>query len=419
MTINRKVLIITYAFFPMNTAGIYRIASFGKHLSSFGWEPVILCPNWTAENTKGKGIRDYDPTLLGKDPCEVVRAPLSVPRQGTLAGWWVRKKWKHADREDLKVGFRPLFENLLNCGRKALTKGGLDAILSSAFPYSTLHIAGILSEEFKIPWVADFRDLCDQGYDLNPDDLPRMIQAEKEVAASAAALTTVSEPLADLLRSRYDQPVHVVLNGFNPDDYRIEAAPLSDKFIISYCGVFGPGRDPLPVFDALDYAVRKDKNGLNDLEVRFYGISATKLGRLVWNRPCNRHVKAMGYVEREKILVVQKSSDALLLMSHSTGVGIMTSKIFEYLGSGRPILSIPGDEGGTDALLRETNAGYIADTPEKFMVLLDIWLKEWRKNGKIEPERDEAAIRKYTRESQARNLAYVLNSVVSGSNFKA
>ncbi len=414
MTINRKVLIITYAFFPMNTAGIYRIASFGKHLSSFDWEPIILCPNWTANNTKGKGIRDYDPTLLKKDPCEVVRSPLSVPRQGTLSGWWVRKKWKNADRENLKVGFRPLFESMLNYGRKELTKGGFDIILSSAFPYLTLHLAGILSKEFEIPWVADFRDLCDQGYDLNPKELPRMIQVEKEIAASAAALTTVSEPLAELLKARYDKPVHVVLNGFNPDDYQMEAVPLSAKFIISYCGVFGPGRDPLPVFDALDYAAKKGKNGLNDLEIRFYGISATKLGRLVWNRPCKKHVKAMGYVEREKILAIQKSSDALLLMSHSTGVGIMTSKIFEYLGSGRPILSIPGDKGVTDALLKETGAGYIADTPEKFMALLDTWLKEWRKNGKLEHRRDEAAVRKYTRKAQASNLAQVLNSVVSG-----
>jgi hypothetical protein len=98
----------------------------------------------------------------------------------------------------------------------------------------------------------------------------------------------------------------------------------------------------------------------------------------------------------------------LLLLAHRHDKGLMTSKVFEYLGAGRPILSIPSDGDVIDALLSETGAGASASTAEEVGRILLEYYREWRDGGRVGCRGDSRAIARYTRRSQAARLAEVL-----------
>ena len=72
-------------------------------------------------------------------------------------------------------------------------------------------------------------------------------------------------------------------------------------------------------------------------------------------------VELIPYLPRHEALALQRDSDALLLLV-PTGEGrgrfVVTTKIFEYLAAGRPILAAVPEDGAAAALLRETGPGW-------------------------------------------------------------
>ena len=67
----------------------------------------------------------------------------------------------------------------------------------------------------------------------------------------------------------------------------------------------------------------------------------------------------------------------LLHLAHGGQKGIMTGKIFEYLGARRPILFILGDNDCEDALLKEIQAGVICRNTEEAAAQLLRWYRQW------------------------------------------
>ncbi len=58
---------------------------------------------------------------------------------------------------------------------------------------------------------------------------------------------------------------------------------------------------------------------------------------------------------------IQKSQVLLLLINNTPNAkGILTGKVFEYLGSGRPILSIGPEDGEAAVILKDSDAGQTA-----------------------------------------------------------
>ena len=54
-------------------------------------------------------------------------------------------------------------------------------------------------------------------------------------------------------------------------------------------------------------------------------------------------IVAVGSLERERALALQREADALLLLAQPTRSQLLNIKLFEYLAAGRPILALAGD----------------------------------------------------------------------------
>jgi glycosyltransferase involved in cell wall biosynthesis len=304
-----------------------------------------------------------------------------------------------------------LYKNMAYHAEKLHKRIKFDAIFATSPPEMTLKIADKISRINHIPWVADLRDTLDQFKDMNRIVSLFRVRQEVAVCQSANALITVSFPLAAKLASRYQIPVHVVHNGFDPDDFPSKVDSSSEYFKIVYCGLIYGGRDPSPLLDALDFIIRKKKRRISRMRVTFYGDSATKLHKYIQGRPSARLTEAKGRLPFTEILKVEKEASVLLLLSHPADKGIMTYKVFEYLGAKRPILSIPSDKGVIDKLLQETGAGISKNSPEEIAEIIISWYDEWKRTGTIRYGGRPEKIARYTRISQAKKLARILDDI--------
>jgi glycosyltransferase involved in cell wall biosynthesis len=289
-----------------------------------------------------------------------------------------------------------------------------DVIYSSSAPQSGHIAALIVSRATGVPWVADFRD--EWAADAFRADQPRILarlaaRLERALVRNASRVVVAAdyfrlEGLAE------DDPRRVVIvNGVDEADLPASDVPRSDRFVLAHVGTVYGIRDPSPVLRALGRLIERGMIDGERLTVRLVG--SFWLDR--FDPPPNVHVERTGYVGHELAVEEICRATALLLYVPSSSLA-PSGKLFEYLASGRPILSVTGPENLARRLVTELDAGVVADPDDEPAIeqaLLTLW-QRWLENGLP----DQADIRRktlerYSRRSNAELLAGILERAAS------
>lgn len=386
-----RILIISFFFPPTNAIGAVRVGKLAQFLIRQGHDVRVLCgrstrlPDGPDDDVALDGVVrtnwidvNWLPLLLAGD-----RRP--APTEGGaagIAGRLSRLYRAFINLPDGHVGWLPW---ALAAGRRILDDWRPDLIFASARPYTGLIVAARLGKRAQVPFVAELRDL----WAGNPyDDLPswrRAVDArlEHRILSSAAGLVTVSEPLAAELRRRYRKPTAVIMNGYDPQDYPPHLQPIQDgKLRIVHTGMIYPGRrDPAPLFEAL----ARLGNEAEDIRVLFYGRLQGNVVDLANRYGVRRLVETPGFLAYRDSLAAQASADVLLLLlwNDPREEGVLTGKLFEYLGARRPILAVGYVEGEAARLLRDRKAGITTNSPGEIAAHLLDWLQEKRRTGRV------------------------------------
>lgn len=228
-------------------------------------------------------------------------------------------------------------------------QGPWDVIVSSFGPPGAHVLAcrlkSIYPEAF---WVADFRDLWTRN-PLFPGWAPvRWYERslERRILQRADLVTTVSEPLAVVLRSLGAARVEVIMNGFDPKEFKERPArrPGNGPIQLLYTGSYYPSRMRVEVF--LDALARICGSGATspDVEIFFFGPRTDEIVRKAVDRGLGDRVHGGEIRPRAEVLSYLRGVDGLLFFGYqdenAPDEGVLTGKLFEYLGSGRPILGI-------------------------------------------------------------------------------
>ncbi|MBV8636793.1 MAG: glycosyltransferase [Candidatus Eremiobacteraeota bacterium] len=259
---------------------------------------------------------------------------------------------------DPEVGWFPRGRGVVG---ELLRSGRFDAILSSSPPFTTNLILASLTP--KIPWVADFRDLwSDSGYYGSGVRNAVDSVLERWTLRSVDAVTTISEPLARVLRShRKDVPVEVIPNAFDPEEWAGVPFELGDACTFLYAGQFFQGRrDPRPLFEAIRSLIDDGTILADEVRVDLYAKSEAWLTQAIEVNRLQPVVRVMGFVSREAVMAAERRANRLLVLlwEGANTEGIVTGKLFEYLGARRPILAVGGPErSAIDDVLTTTQSG--------------------------------------------------------------
>ncbi|RKE82659.1 glycosyl transferase family 1 [Chryseobacterium sp. AG363] len=379
----KKILIITYYWPPAGGPGVQRWLKFAKYLPDFGWKPIIYTP----ENPSYPLL---DETLMKDVPenIEMVRTKIWEPYQlaeklnksnkkfkagqfdvGKNQSWksklsiWVRGNFFIPDARVFWV--KPSVTFL----EKYLKENKIDTIVTSGPPHS-LHLIG-LGLKNKMPdlkWVADFRDPWTEisyykHLKLTKSSDKKHRQLESAVFKNADITLATSYTDAENFR-KAGANAFCITNGFDESDSSKKAgenknSQIEKAFTLSYIGVLEQLRNPENLWKALDELVKENAEFTADFKLKFVGRIDDKILHSIENSSLKNHILNLGYLSHGKAVEEMQNSNLLLITNfpNESSRGIIPGKIFEYLASGKQILSFGPDKADVSKILEETQAG--------------------------------------------------------------
>lgn len=373
----KRVLVISYYWPPNGGAPVQRWLKFAKHLPRHGWQPVVYTPSNPDIVVEDEGLmREVPPEV------EVVRQPIREPYSlyRTLTGRRGRKvhagfldeEGRKGMLDDLAVFIRgnlfipdarvawvaPSIRYL----RQYLAQHPVDAIVSTGPPHSMHLIALGLHRSLGIPWLADFRDPWTNIDFYHKLRLTRRADArhrrlEREVLSGADLTLAVGWTLAEELRALGARRVEVVTNGYDRDDIPDPAVPLDEALSLVHVGSMNAARDVPEVWQALAAMCRTDVDLASRLVIRFVGAVDRRVLDSIAEAGLSEKVERLGAVDHAQAMREMQRARVLLLSLNDApnARGILTSKLFEYLAVGRPILAVGPTDGDAARVLRDTS----------------------------------------------------------------
>jgi len=350
----RRLLLIAYHFPPEPSAGALRPSYLAKYLPQFGWDASVLTrslPERRAVPYKTIEARvigeSFERSVRGAfDTNESPSRPSDPPPLRRVLRW-VKKTLFFPDRV---AGWIP---HALLQALRATREDRYDAVLSTAMPASVHVVGAIVSAIRGLPWIADYRDpwTGNQYVEWGPIQTRLQRWLEVSLIRRASVVTTISQPIASLLESIHRRPVAVIPNGADPDDWSGLENCTPQRFSLCYTGSMYDGyRTPQLLFEALA-ELNAEGDPAANVHVDFYGPNSDHVGELARRYGLDANVSQHGTVPRREALAAQRRASHLLIFlnmdsstSHELG-----SKVFEYAGAGRRILSF----GPKDSVMRD------------------------------------------------------------------
>jgi glycosyltransferase involved in cell wall biosynthesis len=379
----RKVLYITYYWPPSGGAGVQRSLKMARYLPEFGIEPIILTVDAEAATYPVE-----DPSLLEEVPggLRVIRTgsfePLQVlsrmvgGKSKVPYGGFANKdkeRWTQKVLRFVRGNFflpdarKGWVRYALREAARLIREERIDTVVVSSPPHSSQLIGLALKRSVPgIRWIADLRDPWTDIYyysDLLHTPLARAIdrRLERRVLERCDHALVVSADIRRIFSGKSEnvdaKKIHVIPNGFDPVDFDPSVRPPEDIFRITYVGTMAERYRP-EVFFRIVAELRK-AGTVRPLRLRFVGSTRSAAEPLLERYGLRDIAEFIGHVPHREATRYMQDSNALLLVipevEHARG--ILTGKLFEYLGAARPVIALGPNDGDAAAILEETGAG--------------------------------------------------------------
>lgn len=399
----KKILIISYYWPPAGGPGVQRWLKFVKYLPEFGWEPTVFIPENPSypivdetlqkdvpQNLKMIKTKIWEPyqlaEIFGKDNKKFKAGQFDV---GENQSWksklsiFVRGNFFIPDARVFWV--KPSVEFL----EKYLKANHYDVLVTTGPPHS-LHLIG-LNLKKKLPdlkWIADFRDPWTEISYYKHLKLTKFADKkhrnlEEQVFRNADITLATSYTDAENFRKK-GANAFCVTNGFdaevrspksevgsqntenvankNNENLCVSSSIPGEsptKFTLSYIGVLEQLRNPEILWEILNDLVQENKDFAKDFELKFVGRLDDKILQKIENSPLKNNLTNLAYQTHDVALNHMQNSSVLLMTNfpQESSKGIIPGKIFEYLATGKTILSFGPKDADVEKILNETKAG--------------------------------------------------------------
>lgn len=414
----KKVLLLVRDFPPYyhSLGGVIRMVKLGEFLDSQGYEVHVVASAGLPIDYFG-----YEDTLKRfnihyvTDAYQRIYNNSTRSNHGTPKNSWIKQRIldtiRYLSIELCVPDPAVLYAHRLYRTALSITlKHGIANIVSSSPPHSTQIAALMLKRRLgdRITLILDYRD----SWNTTPLFSKRFFvtQAinralERRILEQADAITYASPPMIRKINATFPGSANnsqLILNGYDPDLFPLERlpAPYNVVFTIGHFGAISDARcsfrNPSAVLEvAADF----------DHEMRFIFFGDAKISskrtlllgdRLVVN----------GSISHSEALQEMRRMDALMLI-HSNPDGadeVITSKIFEYMLAGRPIIAFGPPAMEAIRMVQNHNLGYTAniDDREEIKLTLARVYDDWINNKLV--SYDLSLLSAYTRSAQYAKL---------------
>jgi len=336
-----ELLVVTYHFPPVTSAGVYRLTGLVKYLRRAGWHIHVLTVARSLHEETDRASLEAIPDgvvvsrtvspepagALGRagaavspGPPAVAGAEAATPRRQPLWRRVLRRpgRWLFdaLSYPDFQIGWAPVVAlNVLRHVRKHPRA----VVLSSTPPHSTQLGVRMARALARFRWVSDFRDPW-----TSPLRIPkgrfnlgaqRLMERWVLGACDQIIVNTPGNRAALLDAFPWLSPgrVSTVTNGFDTEDAGEAADTKAGELAcdVAYFGEIYPGMID-PYLDALAYLVARDPTRAPRLHV--FGKHSEADRERVRRAGLDRHIVFMGTVSYTRSIALMRAAPSLLLL---------------------------------------------------------------------------------------------------------
>lgn len=408
----KRALMIAYHFPPYTgSSGVLRSLKYCHYLPQHGWQPAILTAHPRAYERIDTGqLAEIPPTV------KVIRAfALDTRRHLSVRGRY--------------FGFTALPDRWVTwcvgasvSGIAHILKHKIDVIFTT-FPIATAVLIGYLLHRMTgVPWVADFRDsMTEDEYPIDPRVRKVYRWIEKKAVQHASRLIFTARSTRRMYLERYPElspeKCLVISNGYDEEDFRdLSSTENRPGRCLHMChsGVIYPEeRDPVPFFEALSRLKREKKICANELSVDLRACGYEPIYQeIVARLNLKDLVHFLPPMPYRQALAESSRADISLVMQAACCDHQIPAKAYEHLRLGKPILALTSRTGDTAALLEECGGATIVDLADQEAIYhaLPDFLRRVR--AQQHPAPNLKVVSKYSRQSQAHELALCFSGLI-------
>lgn len=427
----KKVLILSYFFPPCNLTASQRALGWAKYLKKFGYYPVIITRNWDNPISVPTDVlmqSGSEVKHLVTDEYEVYYLPYKGSLRDRFFVTYGETRFRLVRRlltfieiffENFSNYFIP-YSNLYDFARDYIKKdGNVERIVVTANPFTMFRFGYLLKKEFKIKWLADYRDDWNTSEFAKRNTLFQRIinifstRSERRWVKSAECITSVSDAYQDKISRFVKRDGHVLLNGYFAEEFEGLNMTTDNIFTVIYNGSLYQSQEIEVFLDAFKRLIDEKGRDKIKTQIIFPGLLFDKkqadrvLNYLI---DYQEFVKVTTRIPKRAVLEMQAKAHVFLMVAHNGMIGIPSSKLYEYIGFGKPIIAVPTDHDIIENTLKDYNLACVCENPtqtyEKLLTLYNLF-----ETGQYHTlVADKNYQHKYTREHSAQRLAEILDA---------
>jgi glycosyltransferase involved in cell wall biosynthesis len=368
-----RVAYLSFFFPPSRASGVFRARATANHLAEAGWDVTVFTAprEFFVRHLAGA----VDDSLEGTvDPrVRVRRAPVraygwetDVRRFGVLRRNFPTvcdQAYARLQRTVFPEHYLGWAPGLLAAVLRAHVRAGFDVVLATGNPFVSFPVAWLLGRLLRRPYIVDYRDAWTFNQFTERVRFPeggRVMGWEARVLRHAAEAAFVNDGMRRWHADRYPfaaDRMTVVPNGWDPEVFaRAEFRPPPPDRPLRF-GYLGTVTSylPLDVLFAGWRSARAEHPALAGAELNIHGhlgffpADAAALGERIAAEHASG-VRYRGPFGKTEATAVYGDTDALVLCIPG-GRYVTSGKVFEYMASGKPIVSVHEPElAATDVL---------------------------------------------------------------------
>jgi glycosyltransferase involved in cell wall biosynthesis len=361
-----------------------RWAKMSRYIAAFGWQPVIYTPSNGETGMHDDSLLKEIPSDIAIvktpiwEPYTVYKAFLGRSKKDKVYSGFINEKKKASVAQRISVFIRGNFfipdarmfwiKPSVKFLKEYLQTHPVDAIVSTGPPHSMHLIAEQIHKITGIPWIADFRDPwtnIDFYRDLHLTSWADMKhhRLELKVLQNASKIVTVTWRSRDEFKSLCGRnDIEVVPNGFDEADFlKINPDQLDHDFTFVHVGSMNKDRNPISFWQAVSEAIQRVPELKQQLKIKLIGPVDYSVRASVESMGLNEVTEFIEYVPHTEAIKMQQQAQVVLLVINNSPNArtIIPGKLFEYLGSGRPLLAIGPKESDSAKVIEMTRGGVV------------------------------------------------------------
>ena len=404
---SKRLLILSYHFPPFNATASQRAASFAHYLPASGWDVEVCTFDWEGEKNDSLTVHRIAPGNLESKakPHWTLRTPIISTLR--VAWHYLRGTFDYQSTEQRKR---------MDAWLRSEDLSRFDLVLGIFSPHFHLPQAAEIHRKWGIPFVIDFRDMWDDRVLQTHPDLSRkelilhgiVKRRWQKWMQHAAGHTSVSSAMNDQLSTLFNQPGKVIFNGYEALEHA-ENGEQYPVFTISHAGTIVEWKQIDTLFEGIAKFIEHTEADIHLVLAGVHVLIATHVNAALKKHNLTDYpgLKVMPRIPRTEAIDIIRKSHVLFYPPAVGFEGVYSSRIFEFMASGNPIVVAPKGDTAVDELMAEYNNGGTFETASEVAAFIGQQYQKFKAGETTQTTNNMTA---YTREAQAIALSDYLKS---------